>query len=87
MNLWDYFYIIAMPLGYSTSIMDTWRIIQTKSAKSRSIYAYAMSLGLLSITMFRALLSVHDFLFWLNATIYIVLNSFQLVCILKWRKK
>ena len=87
MNFWDYFYIVSMPLGWLTSILATWRLIQTKSARSWSITAYALALTLLSVSFTRALLSVQDFLFSLNFAVFLVLNSFQLACIWKWRKQ
>ena len=87
MNFWDYFYIVAMPIGWLTSILDTRKIIQTRSARSRSVSAYGIALILMSTTLFRALFSVNDFLFWLNASVFMELNGFQFGCIVRWRKQ
>jgi len=87
MNMPDIFYIITMPLGLFSSILDTSRIIKTRSAKSRSITSYALALFLVASFTLRSAFSVTDFLFTLNGILILLVNGFQLAIIIKWRKQ
>ena len=85
MEIIDYIYLGVMPLGYLSSILDTRRMIQARSAKSRSVLAYVIALGLVSLTLGRAI-SIRDFLLSLNAGILLFLNGIQLALIWTWRR-
>ena len=85
MNAPDLFYIITMPIGWFSSILDTSRIIKLKSAKGRAISSYSIGLFLVFSSVLRAGFSIHDFLFTFNGIVILLLNTFQLICIIKWR--
>ena len=85
--IWDILYILGRPGAYLADILDLRRLIQTKSARNRSLTAWILALVLPSITLLRAWLSVHDLVFTLNALAATILATTFLVLIIKWRKK
>lgn len=87
MNLPDLFFIITAPLGYFSSILDTSRIIKTRSAKGRSFSGYGLALFLVASSTMRSFFSLHDIWFTLNGLVILLCNTFQLIVIWKWRKE
>lgn len=87
MNAPDIFYIVVMPLGLISSLMDTACIIRTRSAKARSISGYGLALLLVLTATLRSSMSLHDFWFTLNGVLILTVNTFQWICIWKWRNQ
>lgn len=87
MNEYDILYLIIMPIAWFSSIWDTRRVWQTKSAKSRSLSGYGIALLLVLSATLRAWFVLQDFIFTLNGVVILLLNSFQLGCFWKWRKQ
>ena len=85
--IWDILFILGRPLGYLSSILDLKRLIQTKTAKNRSLIAWIIAFLLPIITLFRAMLSVHDLIFTLNAIVVVALSTADLILIVKWRNQ
>ena len=85
MNVWDIIYLVGMPLSYFSSLMATRRIIILRSARGHAVSAYALSWCLMLSSFLRAWLSLGDFIFSLNAAIFLVINGIQLILIIKWR--
>ena len=87
MNNYDIFYLVVMPIAWFSSIWDTRRVIQTKSAKSRSLSSYAIALGLVLSATLRSWFVLSDVIFTLNGVVILALNSFQLAVFWKWRNQ
>lgn len=81
----DLLYIVGRPLAYVSMGLGMWRIIQTKSTKSFSLTAWGLGLLMVFAGFLRSLLSIHDFIFWLNGAILIVFSVIEFALIVKWR--
>ena len=87
MNSYDLFYLIVMPIAWFSSVWDTRRVIQMKSAKSFSLSNYAISLALVLSATLRSWFILYDPLFTLNGLVILLVNSFQLAVFWKWRNQ
>ena len=85
MNVLDIFYILGRPLAYLSGILGIRKIIQKKSTKSFSILAWSIGTTIVLATFLRSLFSLHDFLFYINAGIGLLMAFAEMFLILKWR--
>ena len=85
--IWDILYLIGRPAAYLADILDLKRLIQTKTAKNRSITAWILAFVLPFVTLLRAWLSVHDLIYTLNALVSTLLALSFIILIIKWRKQ
>ena len=84
-NGYGLFYLLLIPLGWATSIMDTRRTIKTQSAKGRSLTAYGIAWILLTNALIRVIV-VGDFLLILNTLVFVLLNGYQFYVFIKLRR-
>ena len=85
MNVLDIFYILGRPLAYLSGILGIRKIIQTKSTKSFSILAWSIGTTIVLAAFLRSLFSLHDFLFYVNAGIGLLMAFAEMFLIIKWR--
>lgn len=81
----EWVYLLLIPIGWSTSILDTNRAIKTKTASGRSILAYGLALGLLLNGLARVVI-VGDFFLVLNTVTIFLLNIYQFAIFVVYRK-
>ena len=81
----DWLYIMGRPLAYVSGILGLRKIIQTKSTKSFSITAWTIGTVIVLAAFLRALFSLHDLIFWVNAGIGLAMAIMELTLIIRWR--